>query len=250
MLSSLWMRSSFVVMCLLCASVVAGCDKPTVDVSLHAVNYSGDAFSYYVTDPARPDSTGGGELIEPFAAGGTTCCFTLPKKWRPGIKVRIHTTHWLPKRPDGSLPEVKEVHVAEIPAYVDAKPGELWVLRAADGGMGVISSDFQPDHPRWPGKLKGWPVPSLEYRRERWELIKQHQETFVETYLSLLDELEKSPQVRAREAWEHARKYERSSLKNFSGPDDPRYTIFLKEDYTQGLKESREQLRKVMEMRP
>ncbi|MFL6676562.1 MAG: DUF3304 domain-containing protein [Massilia sp.] len=50
-----------------------------------------------MVDPAKPDSSGGGELSDPFAAGGTTCCFSLPKKWRPGIKVRLHTTHLLSK---------------------------------------------------------------------------------------------------------------------------------------------------------
>jgi hypothetical protein len=36
--------------------------------------------------------------------------------------------------------------------------GELWVLRGADGSMSVVSSDFQPDHPNWPGRVKDWPV--------------------------------------------------------------------------------------------
>jgi Protein of unknown function (DUF3304) len=243
-------RCILAVIYLLSASVLAGCEKPVAGVNLHAVNYSGDAFRYYVTDPAAPKAVAGGELIEPFAAGGTTCCFALPKKWRPGIKVQIRTTHWLPERPDGSLPEVTEVHLVEVPAYVESKPGELWVVRGASGGMSVISSDFQPDHPKWPGTPKGWPVPSVEYQRERWELYKYHQEGFVEAYVDLLDKLEKTPRTHVKEAWEHASKYEKSSLKGFFGPDDPRYIIFLKEDYTQGLKRSREKLKKIMEMRP
>lgn len=232
--------------------LVTGCaEKTYVDVNLHGVNYGGDAFSFYVTGSADPKSspTGGG-IIDPFAAGGTTCCVTLPKKWRPGIKVKVHTTHWLPETPDGRLPEVKNVHLVDVPAYATGVPGEVWVMRAADGSVSVISSDFQPDHPKWPGKVKGWPVPSLEYRRERWKLYKQQEEMFISNNLKLLDRIEKSPKDEAKESWEYAREYNREEIEGFSGPDDPRYVLFLKQDYEQRLADSRERLRKVMEMRP
>lgn len=232
-------------------ALLSGCEKPTtVDVNIHAVNYKGDAFSYYVADPARPDSAAGGELIDAFAAGGTTCCFTLPKIWRPGIKVQVLTTHWLPKRSDGSLPEVKETHVVEVPQYPDEKPGELWVLRTEGGGVSVISSDVQPDHEKWPGKIKGWPVPSLEYQRERWELLRENKEVFVRNYMHLLDELDKSPRTRAATAWEYARENEPESLKGFSGPDDPKYILALKKDYSEGLERTKKDLDAYTETRP
>lgn len=235
---------------LLFAILLAGCEKQTVDVNIHGVNYKGDAFSYYVADPARPDSGTSGELIDAFSAGGTTCCFTLPKKWRPGIKVQISTTHWLPKRPDDSLPEVKKTHVVEVPQYADGKPGELWVLRSADEEINLISSDFQPDHERWPGKVKGWPVPSLEYQRKKWELLREHKEDFVQAYVSLLLDLEQSPQSAAKKAWEHAQQYEPSSLIPFSGATDPQYLIALKKEYEDGLKETRHELKSFEETRP
>ena len=234
----------------LIAVLLAGCEKPDVDVNIHGVNYKGDAFSYYVADPARPDSGAGGELIDAFAAGGTTCCFTLPKVWRPGIKVQISTAHWLPKLPDNSLPEVKETHIAEVPRYADGKPGELWVLRAADGSISLVSSDFQPDHDEWPGKVKGWPVPSLEYQRERWEILRKHKEIFVQTYKELLDELEMSPHIRTRESWEYAKENEPQSLKGFTGPDDPNYAFMLKKDYTDGLERTSKDLALYKETRP
>jgi hypothetical protein len=214
------------------------------------VNYSGDPFSYYVTDPAKPRVAGAGELIDPFAAGGTTCCFSLPKKWRPGIKVQVRTSHWLADRPDGTIPEIKGEHIVEVPPYANGKPGELWVLRAADGSVSVISSDFQPDHPKWPGKVKGWPVPSLEYRRERWEIRRVYEEGGVRLFQSLLDQLEKDPHARARKDWDFAQKDKPASLKGFSGPDDPRYHLFLRRDYEEGLRRSKTLLKQVMEARP
>jgi hypothetical protein len=219
-------------------------------VSVHGVNYTADEFSYLLIDPDQPDSSSAGEHIDPFAAGGTTCCYLLPKQWKPGIKVKIQTIHWLTKDRDGNFPEVKEEHLVEVPPYVDGKPGEIWVVREAGGSVSVVSSDFQPDHPKWPGKVNGWPVPSIEYRRERWALVKEHQEAFVHAYVALLKMLEKNPSEQAKEAWKDAEQYERSSLEGFSGPDDPRYLVALRKSYTEGLAESQADLKAVMAQRP
>ena len=238
-----------------CLAMVCGlpaCERhTTVDVSLHGVNYSDRVFSYSVKDPlAKGKSGAGGELIDPFGAGGTMCCVTVPMTWRPGLKLQVDTTYWLDKRPDGVLPEIKETRLVDVPPYVDGKPGELWVLRAADGGVSVVSSDFQPDHPKWPGKTRGWPVPSLEYRRERWKIVLDHEEGHVHNALALLDELRANPNARAREAWEHAKKYEPANIKNFLGPDDPRYIAYLKTDYEKYLEDSRRRVAEVMEEKP
>ena len=156
--------------------LVAGCaEKTDVDVNLHGVNYGGDAFSFYITDPADPEDkgTGGGGIIDPFAAGGTTCCVTLPKKWRPGIKVQVHTTHWLPQKPDGSLPEVKKVHLVDVPVYATGLPGEIWVFVVRMGAWASSRAIFNQTIRIGPENVKGWPVPSLEYRRERWEIYRK-----------------------------------------------------------------------------
>lgn len=229
---------------------LGGCEKPTVNVNLHGVNYSGETFSYDVADPAAPNQAAGGELIDPFGAGGTTCCVTLPKKWHPGIKLQVRTTHWLKKPPDGSLPEIKQVYLVDVPRYIDDRPGELWVLREVSGNVSVISSDFQPDHVKWPGKIKGWPVPSLEYQRERWEVYRKHEAGGVRLFQELLNELEKSPDARAKDAWEHATQYEPDTIKNFSGPHDPKYRAKLKQEYKDGFEHSRLRLKQIMEARP
>jgi hypothetical protein len=241
---------SILAACLLSAPLLAGCDKPTVDVNIHGVNYSGNTFTFVVSDPATPSASAGGGLIDPFGAGGITCCFTLPKKWRPGIKVQVRTKHWLPKLPDGSLPEVMEEHLVEIPPYIDGKPGELWVLRTADGSVSVISSDFQPDHPNWPGKVKGWPVPSLEFRRERWEIYRKYEADGVAFFISMLDQLKRNPVGRAKEDWEFAKKQHPDEIKDFSGPEDPRYHAALKREYEQGLERSRNRLAQITEEKP
>lgn len=235
---------------LLFASLLSACGESTVSVSLHGVNYTVEPFTYTIMDPVKPDQIIGGEHIDSFSAGGTTCCATLPRKWRPGIKLHIRTIHWLKQLPDGSLPEVKQAHVVEVPKYVDGKPGGLWVLRNADGSIGIVSSDFQPDHEQWPGKVKGWPIPSIEYQRDRWELFRKHEQDGVELYLSLLAELESEPQKRARKAWDFAQEHHPAELDGFAGPNDPKYYDFLKKHYGEGLERSRILLKKVMDARP
>lgn len=246
-----WKRpASLLLACLATFFFLFACEKPTVDVNLHGVNYTKDTFSYVVSDPARPNSGTGGELIDPFGAGGMTCCVALPKKWRPGIKLQVRTTHWVEEDPDRRIQVVKGEHVVDVPRYIDGKPGELWVLREADGQVTVVSSDVQPNHPGWPGKIKGWPVPSLEYRRERWELLRRHQQMYVDTFLKLLDELEKSPDARAKSAWEHDIEYNKEALSSFNGPEDPGYRAYLKKDYLDNLEYSRMELARIMEMKP
>jgi hypothetical protein len=243
-------RSLLVPVFVLCASLLSGCEESTVNVNLHGVNYTVDPFTYMVMDPVKPDQISGGELIDSFAAGGTTCCATLPREWRPGIKLTVRTTHWLTARPDGSLPEVKQVHVVEVPKYVGGKPGELWVLRNADGSVSVVSSDLQPDHAQWPGKVKGWPVPSLEYQRERWEIYRKHEEIFVRLYVSLLDDLGEDPKKHGEFFWGETTKSDPSDLAGFSGPHDPKYLASLRKEYDEGLDNSLKSLKNVMDQKP
>lgn len=217
-------------------------------VSLHGVNYSDREFSYFIADPENPKKTIGGEHIAPFAGGGTTCCAVLPWTWKPGTKVRLTTTHWLKMQADGSLPEVTEEHEVEVPEYVEA--GELWVIRDGEGKISVVSSDVQPDHPSWPGRIKGWPVPSVEYRRERWELYRKLEEHSVKSHQALLNSLEEDPEKEAKEAWAYAMERNPSELEKFTGSNDPRYIQYLKKDYTDGLNRTKAQLEEIMKAKP
>lgn len=236
--------------CFLSAPILVACAKPTLPVSIHGVNYSGEVFSYVLVDPNDPKNTGGGELIDPYAAGGTTCCYELPRKWRAGMKVTINSTHWLGKLADGTLRDVVGTRTVEVPRYTDDKPGELWVLRAADGTMDLVSSDFQPDHPKWPGKMKGWPVPSLAYQRERWDLYIEHEKGGVKLYKELLTELSAAPDLRAVEEWNFSLQHDKKSLNGFSGPTDIKFRDTLRLEYEVGLKRSRQQLEQLEKGRP
>ncbi|MGV8866490.1 MAG: DUF3304 domain-containing protein [Janthinobacterium svalbardensis] len=229
--------------------MLASCnDSNDVPVNVHGINYSDQEFTYVLQDPLRPSNQAGGETIGRYGAGGTMCCFTLPEKWRPGIKVNIQYTYYLPKKPDGSLPEIRKSTVVELPHYDE--PQELWVLRNADGSMSIVSSIYQPDHPKWPGKIKGWPVPSLEYRRERWGLLMEHQLIYLRTSESLLDELQKNPEKITKEFWSSEMVSDRDLPSKFKGSNDPKYILYLKSTYKESINNANEQIYNLKRNKP
>jgi len=119
-----------------------------------------------------------------------------------------------------------------------------------DGNVEVVSSNYQPDHEKWPGKLKGWPIPSIEYRRERWELYRQIEADSVEKFEGALRKLEKSPLQFAEENWRFMSEHDPHNLKGFTGPDDPLYIAELKASYAKTLELTKRDLQRIMEQKP
>ncbi|MGK5011023.1 DUF3304 domain-containing protein [Janthinobacterium sp. MDB2-8] len=235
--------------CTLALPMLVACNhKNDVSVIVHGVNYSDQEFTYVLQDPLHPSNQAGGETIGRYEAGGIMCCFTLPEKWRPGIKINIEYTYYLREKPDGSLPEIRKSGVVEVPHY--DKPQELWVLRHADGSMGIVSSIYQPDHPKWPGKIKGWPVPSLEYRRERWGLYMEHQLIFLRNSESLLQELQENPDKITKEFWDSEMTSDRDLLSKFKGPDDLKYRSYLKRIYEDSINNTNAEIENLNRNKP
>ena len=226
-------------------------EDKAIGVNLHGVNHTDETFSFYLKDPDNPNTISGRSgSIAPFSASGISCCAMLPHRWESGLKLHIHTTHWSEKLPEGTLTEIKEIVEAEIPKYVVGKPGELWILRSPGGAVEVVSSDYQPDHPDWPGTLKGWPVPTIEYRRKRWELHRKIAAAEVDMFTLALEELESEPNVRARKDWGNRKEYRPQDLKGFSGPDDPLYIAERKASYAKVLETNKKDLQRILEAKP
>ncbi|MEH6433916.1 DUF3304 domain-containing protein [Massilia sp. DD77] len=228
----------------------AAAPKGSVAVSVHGVNYSGDPFKFGVTHPNASEDTGVGEHIGPFSAGGTVCCFNLPEKWKPGIKLTVYASHWVGKGANNGADTVDKVHTVELPPYADGKAGELWVMRTAEGGLEVVSSDLQPDHPQWPGKVKGWPEPSLEFQRKHWALLHGYAIQAVEDNISLLEELKRTPHAAITKSWKFDRQYRHDEIANFSGPEDPRYADYLENRYKEGLQQSKARVAESLSEKP
>jgi hypothetical protein len=211
-----------------CASAGMALGQSTVAVAVHGVNYTNETFSYIVKDPENERNSAGGELVSRFSAGGLMCCYSLPRKWRPGLKVLVRSTHWLNEKVDGNLPEFKKDFTVEVPHYDE--PGELWVLRLADGSVSVVSSDFSPIHPDWPGKIKGYPVPSAEYRNEKRALARREAERSLGIFQDALAEITKDPEEYSKRSWSTWERARLTDYLKFKGPTDPALHKFLIHD--------------------
>jgi hypothetical protein len=221
-----------------------------VSVSIHGVNYTADPFEFSVVDPRDEKNNGGGEHIGPYAAGGIVCCFKLPAKWSPGTVIEVESRHWLSTENGEEISAIEKKHTVELPAYANGKAGELWVLRKSDGGFDIVSSDLQPDHPQWPGKIKGWPVASREFMLERWELERKNAESGVQLYRGLIAKLEKSPESTLGKAWAYDKENREDEIKLFSGSKDPAYMQYLIERYKEGLRWTESRLAQIMRGKP
>ncbi|MES2759192.1 MAG: DUF3304 domain-containing protein [Pseudomonadota bacterium] len=233
----------------LVAPLIVACSKP-VPVSIHGVNYTVEPFSYVLTDPNDPKNTGGGELIESYAAGGTMCCYELPRKWQPGMKVSVRLAHWEGKLADDSLRQIVSTHLLDVPRYENGKPGELWVLRLAGGSIDLISSDVQPNHRDWPGQVKGWPIPSVAYKRERWQIEFDQLISTLKIYERSASQLMSSPDDAAKEEWDTLSEYQRTSLAGFSGPQDSAFRKKMQRDNSEGIVRVKERLKQLEKRRP
>lgn len=234
--------------------ILSACGRPgrsasaDVPVSIHAVNYSDEEFEYFLADPLNESNRGGGEGIGRYAAGGTMCCYSLPKNWHAGLTVKLDYKLYFPNPSGGNIQTSKEAAVIDIPQYVN--PEEVWVVRDAKGGMSIVLSNFQPDHSQWPGKVKGWPVPSLAYHRERADIYITNARGAVEAIQELSDDMEKAPAKTAKEMWEFSEKYDREAILGYTGYEDKRYQDFLIKDFRESLARSKDTLKDLEAARP
>ena len=176
------------------------------------------------------------------------CCYSLPRKWRPDLKVKIDFTVYLPRRPDGTLPKTTNSTLADIPQY--QQPQELWVVRDAEGRVLIVISNVEPDHPKWPWKIKGWPVPSLAYKRERADLYIKLKKEDISNSQELSDEMRNAPEKTAKRRWESSLEFNRSSLEGFSGYKDKRFQKYLIDDFAKTLEEDKKILQELQKARP
>ena len=139
---------------------------------LTAVNYTDWPFDWVgVTKVESPDKTMAADRVSAFSASGIMCCVTLPKEWRKGMELIVETR-------DGTRAETPEEwskeklpiiqHRVPVPPYTPKDMGTVWVQLLPGGKVTLVVSRYNPNHPSWPGEVKGWPVPTLEFRREKW----------------------------------------------------------------------------------
>lgn len=211
--------------------LISACEAKPVGVGVQAVNYTEDEITYRLVDPVDKENRAGGESINSYEAGGLMCCYSVPAKWRPGIKVELQVEIWLTSQPNeaNGRPKIENRTVTlDLPKPVDGKPSELWVIRNPDGTFDLVAANLDPTHPKWPGKIKGWPTASKSYRQKlmRRELA-EHEDT-LRLYQEEQQALEKDAGLFAKEQWKFDMEHRKDKIVSFSGPSDQRYIEYLK----------------------
>ncbi|GIX25998.1 MAG: hypothetical protein KatS3mg122_3229 [Caldimonas sp.] len=171
--------------CLAAASL--GCASLGQDerdaVAVTALNYTGrDLTGFLFIDP-ETGKVAGGTSVKPYEGAGDMCCYSLPRRWRPGIKVKLRYDWW-----NGSLSNRQFEYVErELPPYPTDEPGMLWALFYEDGSVEVLASAVDPGHPQWPGRIKHWPIPSRERLLYLWQIEYDRMRGLIPYYQELIE---------------------------------------------------------------
>jgi Protein of unknown function (DUF3304) len=236
---------------LITALLGTACSTPpkAEGVAVVGVNYTDFEYSVLVRDPLDATNKGSTGELMPYAGGGQMCCFSLPAQWRPGLqltlisrKAIVENGRWV--RDD------ETVQTVALPPYTAGEPGTLWVMQYPEGKVEAISSTLSPAHPQWPGSVKGGPVPSLAHRTKMWKVHYDQAVSNVELYQRLIMRMQSDPAGTAKEQWESSSKYDRASIKGFSGHMDPAYWASLKNEYGQGLIRTKNKVESLERERP
>ncbi|WP_237741908.1 DUF3304 domain-containing protein [Herbaspirillum rubrisubalbicans] len=127
-------------------------DSDSVTVSTDAVNYMHDwGLGYTLFNQADNQPIGSGILGFLEGPGGKGCCLKLPKKWKPGMQVRVE---WQ-KSNKKMTEETMRIKVMEIPEYDEA--GDLYVAFYPGDEVEVVVSWAEPGHPEWRGREAATP---------------------------------------------------------------------------------------------
>lgn len=162
---------------LLCAcSSLGGGSK--LGPSLTAVNYTDWPFDWVgVATVEEPDKAMAAEGVEAFGASGIMCCVSLPARWQPGMQLVVQTIDGTRAKNSAEWDKEKLpliLHRVDVPPYKPEDAGTVWVQLLPGGKVKLVVSSYSPNHALWPGEVKGWPVPTVEYRRKIWDRDMDH----------------------------------------------------------------------------
>ncbi len=230
----------------------------TVGASVSGVNYTDQDITYLLFDPsAGKDEKGrdkvvASEMIGPYSAGGILCCYPLPKTWHPGLQAGVLLDVFDAKTRD-YLP--RQRFIVDIPRYEQA--ADVWFINYPDGTVGVVSTAYRPNGEGWPGKIKGWPKPSIEYQRQRWQLYMDDALSSLRLYTKNVETLRTDPQKHLQRRWNYLLDREKNApgpppeeLKKFSGPDDPKFLAYEREQNEKYLKQSQDKVDYLQKIKP
>ncbi|OLO06319.1 hypothetical protein BTW08_18085 [Salinicola sp. MH3R3-1] len=247
---------------LLASLPACGSDNDTADLNITGVDYAGNGIGgFYVFDPNNEKNRGDGESLTPYSAGGTRCCYQVPKEWHEGLKVDVVVRYPLEgetgdeisaslakRKAEGKLTET--IHV-DVPKYETPAKGTLWVQFLPDKKANVVVSDLSPPHEDFPGEVKGWPVPSDTYRRKLIDQKLALLEDRLERDQRDLVEYNREPENTLRRYWHMFEEIRAADVLNrFSGTKDPQFKPFLERYLRRNVESDEKEIQMLQDARP
>lgn len=232
--------------CMLLAALwLAGCEATggrQVAVAVSAINYTEEELNGFLFINPETNAPAGGPGLHPYEGGGTMCCYELPQRWRPGIRVKLRYDWW-----NGSL-DARDYQFLEVelPRY-EGEPTMLWALFYPDGEVEVLASAVDPGHPQWAGRERGWPVPSQAYRLKMWERDMEELRLSESGFLSAIED--NSPEA-LLDAWQTYSEYDAIGVQGFSGPEDPRFIEYKAQRFERAVERTRQRIRQLEASKP
>lgn len=215
------MRTLLLCLIALCAPLLGGCSDTVLKdaVSVSAINYTGRDLNGYLFENPDNGKVAGGPGLNPYEGGGTMCCYSLPRKWHKGIKVKLRYDWW------AGTSDIRDYQyvTVEVPPYPTDEPGMLWALLYEDGSVEVVASAVDPGHPKWPGKVKHWPAPSREYKLKLWEEERKELHDLEAMFQEAIDNPTSED---FSKDWKYASERHPEDVKKYAGPDDPRFRSY------------------------
>uniref|UniRef100_UPI000527DEEF DUF3304 domain-containing protein n=1 Tax=Caldimonas manganoxidans TaxID=196015 RepID=UPI000527DEEF len=223
-----------------CASI--GQDERDA-VAVAAVNYTGKELNAVLFKDPQTGRVAGGSGADPYSASGGMCCYSLPRRWRPGIKVQVRYDWWTGSSRNRHYEYIEQ----ELPPYPTDEPGMLWALFYEDGSVEVLASAVDPGHPQWPGRIKHWPIPSRERLLQLWQIEYDKEARLLRYYERMAKGFSDKER---REVWDYYSKYWKEKAQGFDGPDDPRFIEMLKRDGRESLESTKVRLEEMRRNKP
>jgi hypothetical protein len=131
-----------IIVSIVCIVTMPACSDSTIPASVRGYNHMKDLSIHYFTVNGA-----GGLNVRPESGGGETCCVSLPKRWRPGLKAKVSWEY--DQKEDALKPlPANQMAEADIPQYPFG--GALQVHFYADHKIKIVVSSCSPEHPFYP----------------------------------------------------------------------------------------------------
>jgi len=242
---------------------LAGCNlgEDTATLNITGVDYAGRGIgAFAVVDPDDPDNRGGGMSITPYSAGGVQCCYELPEEWHEGMTVNVvvryplegdttdeRSANLAKRQAEGTVNQTIQV---DVPEYNTPARGTLWVQFLPEKKASVVVSELNPNHPDFPGELKGWPEPSDEYRAKIIDREIEDISARVSHTENSLNKIKDGDEAAIKQYWDIRQDTAPKEVAKFNGWEDPGFKEYLEGSLEWYITRDKADLGKLRELKP